>query len=187
MSPARDALQRGRPRRLFCNVRRLEKLPAWRRRYEDALGLIFFSGVSRMTRGGACTITRSTLFFFGFFFSRPRASLFPIATACHGLPCLTSGNELEFKLIRGSRNPRAIGLRNEQAVDMDNLPLQSQRRIGLRSGPEARRRPSAIKSISSGSRIRVPAFIQNLWPSASVFNYLPLYHFIYRRFIPIRR
>jgi hypothetical protein len=47
---------------------------------------------------------RSGLFFFGFFFSRRRASLFPIVAACHGLPRLARANELPAVLSRGSHS-----------------------------------------------------------------------------------
>jgi hypothetical protein len=65
----------------------------------------FLSGVSLMMRGAAgLTTKRSGLFFFGFFFSRLGASLFPMGAACHGLPHLARDNELPAALSQGSHS-----------------------------------------------------------------------------------
>jgi hypothetical protein len=65
----------------------------------------FFSVVSLMMRGAAwLTTMRSGLFFFGFFFSRLGASLFPMGAACHESPHLARANELPAALSQGSRS-----------------------------------------------------------------------------------
>jgi hypothetical protein len=62
----------------------------------------FFSGGSLTMRGAAwLTTMRSGLFFFGFFFSRLGASLFPMIAACHGFPHLARANE-----VPASNSPR---------------------------------------------------------------------------------
>jgi hypothetical protein len=65
-------------------------------------GYGFFSVVSLTMRGAAwLTTMRSGLLFFGFFFSRLGASLFPMIAACHGFPHLARANE-----VPASNSPR---------------------------------------------------------------------------------
>jgi hypothetical protein len=68
----------------------------------------FLSVGTRMTRGAAWLITGWT--FFGFFFSRFGAFLFPMPTACHGFELLARENELHPGSFKLSHNPESHSL-----------------------------------------------------------------------------